>query len=98
MKTIVMPEALALYEPMASKLRALYAKNQGLTDDALAMAIEKEYGNEILGTICIPNGLYMGACLVIAVEVAKGPKPVGLGMVPRSSARMDVGGDCRRGS
>jgi len=73
---VVTEKAYQLIKPMIPDLQALYeryAKGKTEIDEAeLALVIEQELGDRILQEICIPNHLYLGACLVIAVEAAKG--------------------------
>lgn len=68
---VVNQDAKELLAPMAEELRAFYEKNQKVTDFELALAIEKQFGERLAKEICIPNGFSLGACLVIAVSVAK---------------------------
>lgn len=72
----VKPEALKLMEPLAPKLRAFYNKLKAAktipTDRELFLMIEERFGEEILDQVCIPNGLMFGACMPIAIAVAKG--------------------------
>lgn len=57
---------------MAVELQQFYRKlGRNLSDLELAYEIERRFGDEILKKVCIPNGLYSGACLLIAMEVAK---------------------------
>jgi hypothetical protein len=42
-----------------------------LNDRDLATEIEMRYGERIKDEVCIPNQLSQGACLLIAMEVAK---------------------------
>ena len=68
----VTPEAKAWMHELAAKLRDFYAKlGHRMTDRELAIEIERRFGDEILHKVCIPNGLYEGACLIIAMEIAK---------------------------
>lgn len=66
------PAAKEWMQVMASDLRAFYAKlGRKLTDAELALEIERHFGQRILEQVCIPHGIYQGACLLIAVELAK---------------------------
>ena len=68
----VTPEAKAWMHGLAEQLRDFYAKlGHRMTDRELALEIERRFGDEILHKVCIPNGLYEGACLIIAMEIAK---------------------------
>lgn len=65
-------EAKTWIAHMAPELRELRIKlGPKITDDQLAFEIEKAYGERILKEVCIPHGLMLGACLQIAVAVAK---------------------------
>lgn len=60
-------------EPLKSALTQFYARQgHGLTDGQLMMAIEQQFGDRIFREVCIPHGLWAGACLVLAAEIAKG--------------------------
>ena len=53
-------------------IRELYAKlGRRISDAELAMEIERQFGDRILHEVCIPRGLYMGACLLIAIQAVK---------------------------
>lgn len=68
----VTPEAKEWMNELAVKLRDFYSKlGRHLTERDLAIEIERRFGEEILHKVCIPNGLYEGACLIIAMEIAK---------------------------
>jgi hypothetical protein len=57
---------------LAQELKAFYSKlGRHLNDRELAIEIEQKYGDQILRKVCIPNGLSEGACLIIALQVAK---------------------------
>jgi hypothetical protein len=52
-------------------IREFYIKGRrNITDAELAMEIERRFGDRILNEVCIPHGLYMGACLLIAIQAA----------------------------
>jgi hypothetical protein len=48
---------------------------RNITDNDLAIEIERRFGEQILNEVCIPHGLYMGACLLIAVQAVKDASP-----------------------
>ena len=60
------------FEPLEKKLKSFY-QSQGckLNNRDLAIAIEKNFGDEIASVVCIPKGLTDGSCLLIAIAVAK---------------------------
>lgn len=75
----VRPESLQLFESLAPSLRGYYKESgQTLSTFDLALEIEKRFGRQITDSICVPNGLAFGACLLIAVAVATGNPVVNL--------------------
>ena len=66
-------EAKKWMSDLIPPIRDFYAKlgRRNITDAELAMEIERRFGDRILHEVCIPRGLYMGACLLIAVQAAK---------------------------
>jgi len=73
---VVTEKAYEIIKPILPELQVLYkevcATKPDIDDASLALIIEQRLGDRILQEICIPYGLYLGACLVIAVEAAKG--------------------------
>lgn len=68
----VTPEAKAWFETLRAELQAFYAKlGRKLTAHEMALEIERRFGDRMLKEVCIPQGLYEGVCLLIAMEVAK---------------------------
>ena len=66
-------EAKSWLTELAPALRAFYRRlGRTLSEKDLAIEIERRYGQEILEKVCIPHGLFQGACLLIAMEVSKG--------------------------
>lgn len=63
-----------LIAPFAESLRDLYSSLGGpkIGDTELAVEIEVLFGQRLLNEICIPHNLYMGTCLILAIEAAKG--------------------------
>lgn len=69
------PAAKAAIAPLEGELRRWYDNDprlSTLSDTELAIELEREYGDEILTLVCIPHKLFMGACLWIAIEAARG--------------------------
>lgn len=62
----------ALLSKLGPELRAFGAKHKRLSDDALALEIEKRFGERIMREVCVPNGLNDGECLYLATQVARG--------------------------
>ena len=58
-------------------IREFYVKlgRRNITDAELALEIEKRFGDRILHEVCIPHGIYMGACLLIAVQAVREVSP-----------------------
>jgi hypothetical protein len=55
-------------------IKEFYVKlaRREITDAELVLEIERRFGERILNEVCIPHGLYMGACLLIAIQAADG--------------------------
>lgn len=65
-------EAKAWMAELSKELRKFYNRlGRNLNDSQLLLEIERRYGKEILDKVCIPHGLFEGACLLIAAAVAK---------------------------
>lgn len=65
-------EAKKWMHELAEELRSFYSRmGRHLSDRDLAIEIERKYGDDIMRKVCIPNGISEGACLIIAMEVAK---------------------------
>ena len=58
-------------------IKEFYAKlgRRNITDAELALEIEKRFGDQILNEVCIPHGIYMGACLLIAIQAVREVSP-----------------------
>ncbi len=53
-------------------LQAFYASlPRGMPDSEIMMEIEKKFGPRIVKDVCIPYKLHGGACLLIALDVAR---------------------------
>ncbi len=57
---------------MAPQLRKFYVGVSDQPDSDVLLLLEKEFGAELMEKVCIPRGLGHGACLLIALAVAKG--------------------------
>jgi hypothetical protein len=68
---MVTQAALEMMEPLHNDLKALLPALVFKPDVDIAVVIEKNLGEKILHDICLPHGLYIGACLFIAVEYVK---------------------------
>jgi hypothetical protein len=64
--------ALETLAPIADRLRALANRYPMASQLELAFLIEEHYGDELLERFCIPLRTSHGACVLAALEVAKG--------------------------
>lgn len=65
-------EARSWLAHLAPELRAFYnGEGQGLSENDLASAIERRWGARLAEEVCIPHDLSLGACLLLAIEVAR---------------------------
>jgi hypothetical protein len=70
---VVTEEAKSWLDDIAVPLRQLYQKlGRHVSDIDVRIEIELRFGDEIVEKVCIPHGIDQGACLVIALAVAKG--------------------------
>ena len=71
----VTDEAKRWMRDLLPAIREFYATlgRQNITDEELALEIEGRFGDLILHEVCIPHGLFMGACLLIAIQAVKDP-------------------------
>jgi hypothetical protein len=75
--------ALAALEPLAPSLRALAAAHPKASQLDLAFLIEQKYGEELLERFCIPFKTSHGACVLAALEIAKGA-PIEISFDPQA--------------
>jgi hypothetical protein len=69
---ILSEEAKSWMAELAAELKTFYRRfGRTLSVAQLAEEIERRYGDEIVKKVCIPHGLFQGACLLIAMEVAR---------------------------
>ena len=72
---IFTPESRAALEPIKSRLIDFYdnkvTDTERHSDSLLLLAIERVFGNELLELVCVPCMLTHGACLLLAMAVAK---------------------------
>jgi hypothetical protein len=70
----VRDEYFAVSRKLGEPLRAFFLKlgRPSMANNELAFQIERHFGGEIVDKVCIPYGLSYGACLIIAIAVAKG--------------------------
>ena len=74
---LVTDEAKRWLGDLLPPLREFYAKlgQRNITDTELALEIERRFGDQLVQKVCIPHGLFMGACLLIAISALKEPLP-----------------------
>jgi hypothetical protein len=72
-------KAQAFLDPIKDELRT-YWKFYGhkLTEFDAMLQLEQMFGDRLLNLICLPCGLSHGACLVVALSVAKGTQTLEL--------------------
>lgn len=68
----VSPEDQKMLSGITEELQEFYrTTGQFLTVPDAMLEIERRWGSYLLRNFCIPRGLGMGACLVVALEIAK---------------------------
>jgi hypothetical protein len=69
---VLSDEILSRLDPIKNNLIKWF-KNQPATagDATLLLGIEQHFGDDLFNMVCIPCGLSYGACLIIALVVAK---------------------------
>lgn len=71
------PDSLAAIAPMVEALQSFYKGfGREIKDRDLALLIEREFGERIFKEVCVQAKMYLGACLLMAVQVAKGAHEV----------------------
>lgn len=72
----------ASYDIFPAELRLKMVKALGahidMADGAFMLEIERQFGDEMLQQVCIPNNLHAGACLYIAADMIRNTVPVPL--------------------
>lgn len=65
-------KARQMFGPFGGELEVFYSGlDRTLSDSELALEIERKFGDRILKEVCLPNDMKYGACLLIAVSLAK---------------------------
>ena len=74
---LVKPETKHRMAAVLPALRDVYFNRGGkkLSNSALALELERHHGDKILKEVCIPCGMFLGACLVIAVQILREEDP-----------------------
>jgi hypothetical protein len=58
---------------LRAPLQALYAElGPNISEQELGKEIEKRFAPEIVKKVCVPNGINLMACILIAIGVARG--------------------------
>jgi len=84
-------EARAALEPIREGLVGFWRTlPKGISDGEALLAIEMRFGDALLRLVCIPCGLSHGACLILALDIAKQSNVLDLN--PATKARRRLGG------
>jgi hypothetical protein len=76
---MISPRALGALEPLKKRLIDWYKTYPDNSSDvATLLGIEKAFGDDLLKAVCFPCGLSYGACLIIALVIAKQNNDVNL--------------------
>lgn len=67
---VINEESMKILEPLKPQLMELYQKKK-LDDLDMLLEIEKYFGEEIVRSVCVPYKMSHGACLILALGVAK---------------------------
>jgi hypothetical protein len=60
------------YGPLADDLRNFFKKaGRQMTDRELFIEIQTQFGERIFREVCMPQGMEMGACVLVACEIAR---------------------------
>ena len=69
---IITKEVRSRLDPIKHRLQDWYKNYTDRGSDAsVLLGIEKEFGDDLLTLVCFPCGLSYGACLIVALMVAK---------------------------
>ncbi|MEY2500575.1 MAG: hypothetical protein QOI07_909 [Verrucomicrobiota bacterium] len=69
----ITPEARAMLSGLQPKLVALYHElGPDISEQQLGKEIERRYAPEIVKDVCVPNGINLMSCILIAIGVARG--------------------------
>lgn len=69
---VVNGKAREVFGVLGKELEDFYKQlGRELVDAELALELERKFGDRILKEVCIPNDMKYGACLLIAVSLAK---------------------------
>lgn len=71
----VTPAAREAFVPLIDRLRDLHTQYGNLEDHDFAVWIENKLGELIASEVCPRLGIQEGACLVLAIKLAREPEP-----------------------
>jgi len=76
---VISEEVMASLDPIKQRLIDWYEHYEGRGSDAsVLLGIEQGFGNELMARVCLPCHLSYGACLIIALAVAKQTNEINL--------------------
>lgn len=86
------PEVMHMLDPIKDELVAFQMAStlQGRTDSETLLEIERVFGNRLLTSVCVPAGLSHGACLLLALAVAKGSDTIETDLVHVPSQKNSI--------
>ena len=74
---ITNPSVFEWFKGLEEELQKFYLeKGKFLTDRELSLEIERRFGARISAEICVPQQLTEGACLIVAMALAKQAEPL----------------------
>jgi hypothetical protein len=75
---IVSPDAVDKFGSLANDIRVFFGDKPGLNEHEIALHLERSFGERILKEVCVPHKLAYGACLIVAIAIARGTNIVEL--------------------
>ena len=76
---VINEEVMSSLDAIKPKLIDWYENYEGRASDAsVLLGIEQAFGNELMNRVCLPCKLSYGACLIIALAVAKQTNEINL--------------------
>jgi hypothetical protein len=73
-------DALRALDGVKERLQLWYSKQNSQSDATLMLVIEQEFGDDLVNIVCIPCKVSYGACLIMALAVAKNQNPLQLNL------------------
>lgn len=68
------PRVRPYYAGMAAELKAFYRKHQHLDEREMFRLFEHHFGERMVKEVCVPLGLVAGACVIMAIAIAREPE------------------------